>query len=116
MGSHVGSVPPESPNFKPALFAVPLTPITQPPSPPFLTPADSEAAARELLALQQIPCASDYFATQTLAWLKSHPADPDHSELLGFAMRLVRNGCRTADTKQLNHQLFDTLHKTYPAS
>lgn len=116
MGPEVRSVTPESPNFKPALFAVPLTPMTQLPSPPFLTPADSEAAARELLALQHIPCASDYFATQTLARLKSHPADPNNSELLGFAMRVVRNGCRTADTKELNHQLFDTLHKRYPAS
>jgi len=114
--SGVHTVTPDSPKFKPALFTVPITPAAQLASPPFLTATDTAEANKEILTLQHIPCASDYFATQTLNWVKTHPTDPNNSELLGFAMRVVRNASRTSDTKELNHQLFDTLHKKYPAS
>jgi hypothetical protein len=105
-----------SPEFTAKLFAVPVVPGNQLPSPPFVSSADSAEAAREILALQHIPCASDYFANQALAWDKAHPGDTNNSELVGFAMRVIRNGCRTADTKELNHQLFNTIHQKYPNS
>ncbi len=86
------------------------------PDPPFLAPADRTAADREIATLQKIPGASDYFAQQALDWVKAHPTDARNSDVLGFAMRVVRNACRTDATKDLNHQLFDTLHSRYPKS
>jgi hypothetical protein len=88
----------------------------QQPDPPFLTPADSAQADREIAALQKISCASDYFARQTLAWVNDHPDDAHNADLIGFAMRVVRNACRSEATKDLNHQLFDLLHRRYPKS
>ncbi|WP_213803796.1 hypothetical protein [Granulicella sp. dw_53] len=109
-------VTPESPNFKPALFFEPIVSASQLPSPSFLTSADSAEAAREVLALQHIPGAADYFSRQALAWVKAHPDDPDNAELLGFATRALRNSSRTSETRELNHQLFLTLQSKYPNS
>lgn len=100
----------------PHLFSEPIIPRAQQPDPPFLTPADSAKADREIAALQKIPCASDYFAQQTLAWVKDHPDDPHNADLIGFAMRVVRNACRSEATKDLNHQLFNVLHRRFPKS
>ena len=86
------------------------------PDPPFLTAADRAAADREIAALQKIPCASDYFAQQSLDWVKAHPDAPHNADLLGFAMRVVRNACRDDATRDLSHQLFDTIHRRYPKS
>ncbi len=110
------TVLPGDPKFKPALFNAPIVPTTQVPSPPFLTAADSEVATKEVLALQQIPSAGDYFATQTLAWVKDHPTDPNNAELLGLASRVIRNSSRTANTRELNHQLFLTIQRKFPTS
>jgi hypothetical protein len=86
------------------------------PDPPFLTAADRTAADREIAALEKVGTASDYFARESLAWVKAHPTDPRNADVLGFAMRVVRNACRTDATAELNHQLFDTLHRRYPKS
>jgi hypothetical protein len=99
---------------KPELFRIPLS-LDQP-LPPFLTAQDKIDAAREIAALQQIPGAPDYFATQVLAWYKAHPEDKRNADLLGFAKRVVRNGCRTAETTELDHQLFTVLQQRYPKS
>ncbi len=105
------------PQPKPALlFSQPIVPATTEPDPPFLTAADRDATDREIAELQKIPSASDYFAQQALDWVKAHPTDAHNSDVLGFAMRVVRNACRTDATKDLNHQLFDTLHSRYPKS
>ena len=114
--SGIRTVTPESPNFKPALFNDPLTPTSELPSPPFVTSADATQAAQETLALQHIPGAADYCARQALDWVKSHPHDPTNADLLGLATRVLRNAPRTADTSELNHQLFNTLHRKYPNS
>jgi hypothetical protein len=107
----------DPPHPKPAqLFSQPIVPATTQPDPPFLTAADRTAADREIAALEKIPGASDYFAQQALDWVKAHPTDARNSDILGFAMRVVRNACRTDATKELNHQLFDTLHSRYPKS
>jgi hypothetical protein len=113
-GSH--TILPGDPKFKPALFSAPILPATLVPSPLFLTPADTTEASKEILALQHIPNAGDYFATQALAWVKAHPTDSNNSELLGLASRVVRNNNRTVDTRELNHQLFLTLQHKYPNS
>jgi hypothetical protein len=98
------------------LFSQPLVVAAAQPDPPFLTAADQAAAAREIATLEKIPGASDYFARQALDWVNAHPADPRNADLLGYAMRVVRNGCRSDATKELNHQLFDTVHRSYPKS
>ena len=67
-------------------------------------------------ALETIPAESDYFAKEALAWVKKHPDDPHDADVLGFAMRVVRNGCRSDATDELNHQLFDILHRRFPKS
>ena len=107
---------PDDPKFKPALFNAPIVTTMLVPSPTFLTPADTTEAGKEILVLQHIPNAGDYFATQALTWVKDHPTDPNNSELLGLATRVVRNNIRTADTRELNHQLFLTLQHKYPNS
>jgi hypothetical protein len=98
------------------LFSDAIVPRAQQPDPPFLTAADREQAEGELSRLEKVPCASDYFARQALAWVKDQSADPRNADLLGFAMRVVRNACRSDATKELNHQLFDLLHRSYPKS
>ncbi len=84
--------------------------------PPFLTSADRAAADREVASLRTVACASDYFARQALDWQKQHPADPRTPNVLGFAERVVRNGCSTDATKDLNHQLFVIVQAKYPKS
>jgi len=100
----------------PHLFTDPIVPRSQQPDPPFLTAADRTLADQEIARLQKIPCASDYFAGEALAWVKDHPSDPHDADLVGFAMRVVRNACRSDATKDLNHQLFDLLHRRFPKS
>ncbi len=105
------------PQPKPVLlFSQPLVTAAAQPDPPFLTDADQAAAAREIAALEKVPGASDYFARQALDWVNAHPADPHNADLLGYAMRVVRNACRSDATKELNHQLFGTVHRRYPKS
>jgi hypothetical protein len=86
------------------------------PDPPFLTASDRAAADREIAQLRETPCASDYFATAALDWQKQHPSDPRTPDLLGFAERAVRNGCRTKATPDLNHRLFVAVQTKYPKS
>jgi hypothetical protein len=83
--------------------------------------------------LERIPRASTYFAQEALAWQKLYPADPETSEILGEADRVVRNSCRKNPpydehgTPQLNpadmtltpnlaRALFETLQRSYPTS
>lgn len=98
------------------LFSQPITPRTQQPDPPFITAADRAQADEEIAQLEKIPCASDYFAREALAWVKAHPGDPHDADLIGFAMRAVRNACRSNNTADLNHELFDLLHRRFPNS
>jgi hypothetical protein len=104
------------------------------PTPLFLTSADTSEAATERAALEKVPSASQYFATQALAWQKLHPSDPHTPDLLGEADRVLRNSCRTelpydektnkyiGDpnnpnlTTNLAHAIFIVLHKDYPQS
>jgi hypothetical protein len=111
------------------------TPPRQPLAQPlFLSTADTTEAATEVAALEKIPSASQYFATQSLSWWKLHPSDPHNPDLLGEANRVLRNACRTelpydpktnnqvGDpndpnlTSNLAHAIFDALHKDYPQS
>ena len=88
-----------------------------PPPPTFLTTQDRDEAQHEVAALQKIPSASTYFATEALAWLKEHPKDPRTADILGEANRALRNTCRDdKTTPPLAHQLFDAIHKNFPQS
>lgn len=98
----------------PHLFSDPIVSRAQQPDPPFLTAPGRTLADKELARLQKIPCASDYFAREVLVWVKDHPNDSHDADLVGFAMRVVRNACRSDATKDLNHQLFDLLHSRFP--
>jgi hypothetical protein len=112
----IRTVYPESSNFKPALFNEPLVPTAELSSPPFITAADTHQANEEIARLQHLPSPPDYFATEALAWVKAHPNDPHNPDLLGFAKRTMRNGCRTSASTDLDHQLFNTLNRKYPNS
>jgi hypothetical protein len=107
---------PGNPAAKATLFGSPIVPEQEQPSPAFLSAQDKADAAREIARLMKIPGAPDYFATQALSWYKEHPADSRNADLLGFAKRVVRNGCRTAGTTELDHQLFTLLQRRYPNS
>jgi hypothetical protein len=115
-GPELKNVVPESPGFKPALFSVPIVSTKAIASPPFLTASDATEAAREIFVLQHLPGAGDYFANNALAWVKLHPTDPNNAELLGFATRVLRNSPRSANATELNHQLFNLIHRKYPSS
>jgi hypothetical protein len=111
--------PPSSnyPNGKPAtFFGTQSASRTELPDPPFLTAAERAAAEHEISVLRTTPCASDYFAKAALEWQKQHPDDPRTSDILGFAERVVRNGCRTNATQELNHRLFVVVQTKYPKS
>jgi hypothetical protein len=107
----------DNPAGKPSTFfgTQPATPA-QLPDPPFLTAANRAVAEKEIAELRKTPCASDYFATAALDWQKQHPDDPRTPDILGFAERVVRNGCRTDATKELNHRLFVIVQTRYPKS
>jgi hypothetical protein len=90
--------------------------IVRPITPLFLTVADKSAAATEVAALQNIPNASDYFATQALAWFKAHPKDPRTADIVGEANQVLRNSCRNDGTPKLAKALFDVLHQSFPQS
>jgi hypothetical protein len=88
-----------------------------PPPPTFLTAQDRDEAQHEVAALQKIPGASTYFATEALTWLKEHPKDPRTADIMGEANRALRNTCRDdKTTPPLAHQLFDAIHKNFPQS
>ena len=92
-------------------------PPPMPPPPTFLTTQDRDEAQHEVAALQKIPSASTYFATEALAWLKEHPKDPRTADILGESNRALRNTCRDdKTTPPLAHQLFDAIHKNFPQS
>ena len=103
-------------NARPFLFTEAIKPRTQQPDPPFITAADRAQADVEVAGLEKIPCASDYFAREALTWVKAHPNDPHDVDLIGFAMRAVRNACRSNNTAALNHELFDLIHRRFPNS
>ena len=86
------------------------------PDPPFLTAVDRADAEKEVTALRAVPCASDYFAKAALSWQQGHPSDPRTLDVLGFAERVIRNGCHTDQTNDLNHRLFDVVQTRYPGS
>lgn len=106
-----------NPGGTPATFFGMQTPDTAAlPDPPFLTAADRAAADPEIAALRRTPCSSDYFAAAALDWQRQHPDDPRTLNVLGWAERAVRNGCRTDATPDLNHRLFVVVQTKYPKS
>jgi hypothetical protein len=94
----------------------PPNPEALEPNPPFLSRASSGEAARELAALSKVGSAPDYFAAQALQWEAAHPTDPRNADLLGFAKRVIRNGCRTKASSEWDHKLFLKLQHKYPNS
>jgi hypothetical protein len=102
--------------LQPMLFSSSILDRRGTPDPPFLNTTNRAAADDEVKRLMNFRSASDYFAREALAWVKQHPDDPRNADLLGFATRVVRNGCRSDATKELNHRLFDVLHNRFPKS
>ena len=84
--------------------------------PSFVTPSMTSAAGIEQADLAKIGDAPQYFGQQTLAWVKAHPKDPRNSELLGFALRAMRNGCNLEKSYTLKREVFNLLHTRYPES
>jgi|SRR5271170_4991506 len=108
---------PAAPGDHPAtLFLQDLVPRGAQPDPPFLSAADRASVEQELAKLETIPAASDYLAKEALSWVKEHPDDSHDADVLGFAMRVVRNACRSDATDELNHQLFNILHRRFSKS
>jgi hypothetical protein len=86
------------------------------PDPAFIDTAEAAQAKKELESLAKLGTAPDYFAAQALAWVAAHPADERNADLLGFAKRVMRNGCRSKESSQWDHKLFLTMQKRYPES
>ena len=104
------------PKLRDRLFAQRLVPEGEVADPPFLTAADKAEAAAEVAALQKVPGAADYFAREALGWEAAHPADKVDVELLGEAERVMRNGCRSNASKELNRRMFVVVQGKYPGS
>lgn len=100
----------------PGFFGTVPAPLAELPDPTFLTADDRAAAAQEMKTLRAVPCASDYFARAALAWQRRHPTDPRTADILGNAERVIRSGCSTDATKELNHQLFVAVQTKYAGS
>jgi hypothetical protein len=80
----------------------------------FLSPEQRTRGEDEWSRLTAMPAAPEYLATQTVAWVGSHPNDPRAPEALHLAVRAVRYGCATkAGTSKAAFQL---LHSRYPDS
>jgi hypothetical protein len=91
----------------------------QPPQetlPAFVTLQMETEAKQELAELAKISDAPEYFGVQTLAWVKSHPKDPRDAEVLGFALRAMRNGCNLEKSFGLKREIFNLLQARYPQS
>jgi hypothetical protein len=84
--------------------------------PGFLTPSMASESDQEQAALAKIGDAPQYFGQQTLAWVKAHPKDPRNSELLGFTLRAMRNGCNLEKSYAHKREVFTILHARYPQS
>ena len=88
-----------------------------PGSPPrFLTPADGDAARKELAALDGIGAAASWFCREALAFADRRPDDPRAPEFLAGAVRATREGCADAETRALSKAAFRRLHARYPDS
>jgi hypothetical protein len=86
------------------------------PDAPFLSAADRQQAATEWAALQRVPVAANWLATQTLEWMQTAPKDPRGPEALSLAVRATRLGCPNEETVVLSKKVYDMLHSRYPAS
>ena len=89
------------------------------PDPPFLTAADRAAADREIAALREHALRIRLLRRRRARLAEAASAtrsDPRTLDLLGFAERAVRNGCRTKATPDLNHRLFVIVQTKYPKS
>jgi hypothetical protein len=84
--------------------------------PGFVTPTMTTEADHEQAELANIGDAPEYFGKQALAWVKAHPKDPRNSEVLGFALRAMRNGCNLENSYDLKREIFTILHTRYPQS
>jgi hypothetical protein len=76
---------------------------------------DAEAK-QEWSKLFIVSDAPEYFGSQALAWVKTHPKDHRNSEVLGFAFRAMRNGCNLEKSTALKREVFTTLHTKYAES
>ncbi len=89
--------------------------------PPFVSAAMRTQATVEAKLLNRVSPGPDYFARESLAWIKAHPSDPRDEELAGFGFRALHDTCRyieseTPAEKDLSRQLFQLLHARYPQS
>ncbi len=84
--------------------------------PPFLSPADTEEAARERTRLAALGCAGSYLAGRAVEYARANPEDPRVPEALHLAVRATRYGCTDDNTGKHSKQAFDLLHQRYPSS
>ena len=84
--------------------------------PAFVTSEMDAEAKQEWSKLFIVSDAPEYFGSQALAWVKTHPKDHRNSEVLGFALRAMRNGCNLEKSTALKREVFTTLHTKYAES
>lgn len=82
--------------------------------PSFLTPAQKEAATKELKDLAAIPTGPNYLSIQVVDFVNKNPDDPRAPEALAQAVRATRYGCTNKQTIVHSKAAFDLLHKRYP--
>lgn len=81
-----------------------------------LTDEERTAARSEAARLESLPAAPSLLCRETVAWAKSHPADPRLPQTLHLAVRSSRYGCPDAHTSEFSKQAFQILHRRFPKS
>ncbi|HXU33226.1 MAG TPA: hypothetical protein VN851_21880, partial [Thermoanaerobaculia bacterium] len=87
-----------------------------PAHPPFLSAAESAAAAREVKALEALGEGYDVVAGKVLAWAREKPSDPNVPEALYLVSQRAKVAACRQEKPNLSKAAFDLLKKNYPKS
>jgi tetratricopeptide (TPR) repeat protein len=85
-------------------------------APAFLSPAETESAARENSALKALGAGPNYISRQVIDWANRNPKDPRVPEALHLAVYTTRYGCTDKATARWSKAAYDVLHRKYPNS
>jgi len=88
----------------------------RPVTPPEFLKSSQPLAARELMTLQALGTAPNYFCRIAVEWTEKNPNDPRAPEALHLAVRSTRYGCTDKETGRWSKAAYDLLHRRYPNS
>jgi hypothetical protein len=84
--------------------------------PAFLSASERTRATSELQRLAALGSGPTYLATESVAWARKYPRDPDVAEALALAVSATGDGCSDDGTANASRNAFAALHKLFPRS